>query len=403
MSKRPGLGIVGGGIVGSAIAYFLRVLGYSDPVTVYEPDPTYEHTSTARSAAAIRQQFNLGINVAMSRFGYAFFADLDEALRMADRRGIDFIPVPYLVLAGEGGFHRLAGAYDRQLSVGADIELLTRSDLAKRFTWLRNDDLAGATLGRSEEGWFDPRKALFRLRSRAESVGAVYVASKVTGLQLEGTRIRAVQLEEGDVREHDWTVDAAGRHAAEVAKLAGVELPVEARKRTAFVFTSSDDVPQVVQIVDPTVADRGLYIRPFGRGFMAVTSPPPEEDVEDFGFEPQPSLFDDVIRPALVHRVPGFANVELQDMWAGHYEMNTLDQNAIIGPHPEISNLLFACGFSGHGVMHAPATGRALAELVIYGRYQSLDLEPFSYQRVVEGRRLDDIQPSERRITRTGL
>lgn len=403
MSEGRGVGVVGGGIVGSAIAYFLKELGYRGPVTVYEPDPTYEQTSTVRSAAAIRQQFNLGINVAMSRFGYEFFAELDKSSQRVDRHGIGLRQMPYLVLAAEGGFERLVRARERQVDVGADVELLRTVELSQRFPWLRTNDLAGATLGGSGEGWFDPRAALFTLRSRAESAGAAYVAAKVVALHREGARIRAVQLEGGDVREHTWVVDAAGRHAAKVAQLAGVELPIEARKRTAFAFTPSGDVPQVVQIVDPAVADRGLYLRPFGRGFMAVTSPPAEDDVEDFGFEPQSWLFDDVIRPALAHRVPGFADVELQETWTGHYEMNILDQNAIIGTHPQISNLLFACGFSGHGVMHAPATGRGIAELINCGRYDSLDLSPFAYERVPDGRRLDDIQPSERRTTRTGL
>ena len=402
MTNNPGVGIVGGGIVGSAIAYFLREVGYSAPVTVYEPDPSYETTSTFRSAAAIRQQFNLGINVAMSRFSAGFYSELDQRLR---GRGSDigFSSVPYLILAAKGGFDRLREAHARQVEVGADVDLLHARDLLQRFPWLNVDDLDGATVGRSGEGWFDPRAALRALRELALSVRVDYVEAKIIGMRRSEGRITAVELDDGRVAEHDWAVDAAGRHAAHVARFAGVDLPVEARKRTAFVFSSAGVVPQEVQMVDPTVENRGLYVRPYGDGFMAVTSPPPDEDPEDFGFEPHAELFDGVIRPALARRVPAFADIALEDMWAGHYEMNTLDQNAIIGTHPDVSNLVFACGFSGHGVMHAPAAGRGVAELIVDGAYSSLDLAPFSYDRIARGEPLDDIQPSEPRITRTGL
>lgn len=397
-----GVGIVGGGIVGSAIAYFLRELGYRGTVTVYEPDPTYEATSTFRSAAAIRQQFNLAINVSMSRFGAEFFAQLDRRLR-EQGGNIGFSAVPYLMLAAESGFDRLRAAHARQIEVGADVELLGQHDLAARFPWLNVSDLGGATLGRSGEGWFNPRPALGALRDLASTAGATYVRSKVVSMEVAKREIRSVWLDDGRSARHEWVVVAAGRHAAQVARLAGVELPIEARKRTAFVFASAHDVPQVVQVVDPTVDGRGIYLRPFGDGFMAVTSPSPEKDPEDYGFEPHRELFGEVVRPALEHRIPTFGELELRDMWAGHYEMNTLDQNAIIGIHPELENLVLACGFSGHGVMHAPATGRGVAELVTGGCYESLDLMPFSYERITAQRPLDDIQPSEGRATQAGL
>lgn len=397
-----GVGIVGGGIVGTTIACFLRDLGYRDRVVVYEPDPTYERTSTFRSAAAIRQQFNLAVNVAMSRFGAAFFADLDARLRR-DGRGISFSSVPYLTLAAKGGFERLREAHARQVQVGADVALLERDELQDLFPWIVTSDLAGATLGRSGEGWFDPRAALIALRDRAISSGATYVASRVVDMERSDEAIESITTDGGARHRHDWVVDAAGRHAADVARLAGVDLPIESRKRTAFVFSSRRKVPQVVQVVDPTVADRGLYLRPFGTGFMAVTAPPPEDDPEDFGFEPQRRLFDDVVRPALARRVPDFGDVELRDMWAGHYEMNTFDQNAIIGRHRDVSNLVLACGFSGHGVMHAPAAARGTAELITTGWFRRLDLTPFSADRLNGGERLDDVQPSEGRSTAAGI
>lgn len=385
--------------MGSTTAYFLRELGYGGQVTVYEPDPSYEKTSTFRSAAAIRQQFNLAINVAMSRFGAEFYEDVDSRLR-EQGSGIDFSAVPYLILAGKGDFERLRSAHARQVEVGADVDLLEPGELRQRYPWLAVDDIDGATVGRSGEGWFDPKVALIELRDLATAAGVSYVATGVRAIDVDDGAIQNVTLDDGTEAQHEWIVNAAGRHAGQVAAMAGVEVPVEARKRTAFVFGSDSDVPQVVQIVDRTLINRGLYVRPYGKGFMAVTSPAASDDAEDFGFAPHEALFDEVIKPALARRVPAFRDVVREDMWAGHYEINTFDQNAIIGRHPDVENLLLACGFSGHGVMHAPATARGIAELVISGSYQALDLSSFSIERIGAGAPMDDTQPSEPRVTK---
>lgn len=384
--------------MGTAVAYFLADSGFEGIVTVYEPDPTYEHSSTARSAAAIRQQFNLAVNVEMSGFGFEFFRALER-----DPPGLGLIECGYLVLAAPDGRDRLLAAHRRQVELGADIELLDVRDLAARFPWLVTDDVAAGCLGRSGEGWLDPRRALDRLRRAAAERGVRYVTAAVDRIHSDGDRLVAVSSNDGQTCGCDYVVDAAGRHAAVVARLAGVDLPLEARKRTAFVFRALDPPSLDVQLVDPTVDGRGIYVRPYDGDYVAVTAPPPERDGEAFDFEPDRWLFDDVIRPALQRRIRGFGDVELLRAWAGHYEMNTLDQNAIIGPHPRVENLLFACGFSGHGVMHAPAAGRGIAELVATGRYRTIDLSPFAFDRIENGIALDDVQPSERRQVRSGL
>ncbi|MDQ4125482.1 MAG: FAD-binding oxidoreductase, partial [Actinomycetota bacterium] len=190
--------------------------------------------------------------------------------------------------------------------------------------------------------------------------------------------------------------------AGAVAELAGVTVPVEPRKRTVCLFRAPA-IEGFPNLVDPTVAGRGLYVRPYGEHYMAVTAPPPERDPATRDLEPDTYLFDEVIRDALARRVRGFEDAELVRAWAGHYEMNTFDQNAIVGPHPEVDGFWLACGFSGHGFMHAPAAGRGLTEMITKGSFETIDLSDFSLARIAEGRRLDDVQPSEARAEGAGI
>ena len=177
--------------------------------------------------------------------------------------------------------------------------------------------------------------------------------------------------------------------------MAGIDLPIESRKRCAFVFRSSTPVETFTNLIDTTYASRGVYARPFGTNYMGMTSPDPDKDPEAFDFDVDKNLFEEFVRPALSRRVEGFQDMQLVDSWAGHYELNTFDQNAILGPHPEINNFIFLCGFSGHGVMHAPAAARGIAEWITTGAYQTIDLSPLGYQRILDGRPFDDPQASE--------
>ena len=393
--------VVGGGIIGSCAALFLRRAGIE--VAVVERDPSYTASSTIRSAAAIRQLFHLGLNVAMSRYGYTFFRDLAAALPETTVPDIGFVDRGYLVLATPDATARLEQAYRRQLENGGEVVLLDEGQLAERFPWLWTDDLGGAILGVGGEGWFDPGTALDAVRRTAEAAGATFIEAEVTGIDVEQGAVRGIRLDSGQVLACSVVVDAAGPEAGRVAQLAGVSIPVESRKRTVFVLKPTTPIDEMPNLVDPTVAGRGMYMRPYRDGYMAVTAPPPERDPDTRDLEPDLYLLDEVIRSAVARRLRGFEEVDLIETWAGHYELNTFDQNAIIGEHPDVVGLYLACGFSGHGVMHAPAVGRGLAEVLSTGSYQTLDLSPFSVQRIEQGVKLDDIQPSEARRQRAGL
>ena len=224
------------------------------------------------------------------------------------------------------------------------------------------------------------------MRRKARALGVEYVADAVVGLGVDGGRIRSVALAEGGPVACDVVVDAAGPWAREVARMAGVELPVEARRRTVFVFESPSAVADCPLVIDPT----GAWFRPDGGAFIGAIAPLEAEDLADLPLEVDRRLFDERLWPVLAERVPAFDAIRVINAWAGYYEVNTVDHNAIIGPHPDIANLLFANGFSGHGIQQAPAVGRAIAELIVHGCYISLDLSVFAYERMAAGRRVEE-------------
>jgi FAD-dependent oxidoreductase domain-containing protein 1 len=367
--------IVGGGIVGSCTALFLRRLAPERAVIVLERDPTYRFASTTLSCASIRTQFTLPLNVRMSLFGSGF---LDEMDRLSPG-GISLVRRGYLIVATQAGVAGLRSHHRMQTAQGADVEWLEQAALRTRYPWLHIDDLAAATLGHTHEGWFDAYALLRTVRAEAIRLGAQYQHAEAVGLEVAEGRMVAVQTSAGERIAAGAVVNAAGPAAGRLAALAGVALPVAPKKRTVFVLRAPLDAPEMPMLFDPS----GAYIRPEGDAFLAGIVPAEAADPDaDGDFEPDMALLEELLWPHLAHRIPALEQLRLQRAWAGHYEVSTLDHNAIIGPYPEIANFLFANGFSGHGVQHAAAAGRAIAELLSTGGYQSLDLTPFGYQRV---------------------
>ena len=398
-SSQPTVAIIGGGIMGSAAAYFLsQDKNFNGTVLVFEPDPSYAYSATVRSAAAIRQQFNVPVNVQLSRFSYQFFKGINQILDLSRSEfDIQFTDRSYLVLAPPSGAEKLRHISELQRSLGAEVQFMLPDEIRKRFPWFKTEEVGAGCLGLSGEGWFDARTALKALRTKAETLGAEYVQAEINAIHRKASRITAVETTEGGLSNADIVIDAAGAKAGLVARMAGIDLPIESRKRCAFVFRSSTPVETFTNLIDTTYASRGVYARPFGTNYMGMTSPDPDKDPEAFDFDVDKNLFEEFVRPALSRRVEGFQDMQLVDSWAGHYELNTFDQNAILGPHPEINKFIFLCGFSGHGVMHAPAAARGIAEWITTGAYQTIDLSPLGYQRILDGRPFDDPQASEAR------
>ena len=375
--------IVGGAAIGSAVAYFLlHDLGFTGSVAVIERDPTYARAATTLSAASIRQQFSTPENIRMSRFGIAFFDGLK--LRFGREASVGFRGGGYLLLADNAGRAVLAANHAIQQAEHADIVLMDADELKARFPWLNASDVAAGAFGRTGEGWFDAHSLLELLRRGARERGAVYLHGEVVAIERRRGHIDAASLADGRRIACGALVNAAGPQAGDVAALAGLRLPVEPRKRCVFVVACRADLAGMPLLVDTT----GVWARPEGNGFICGVSPPPDADPRAENFDVVYDLFETTVWPALAHRVPAMEALKLVRGWAGHYDFNALDQNAVIGPHPRVRNFIFANGFSGHGLQQAPAAGRAVAELIVHGRFVSLDLTRFGYERIAAGRPL---------------
>ncbi len=379
--------VIGGGAVGSAVALFLKRLGGASlQVEVIEPDPGLALASSARSAASIRQQFSNAINVRMSQFGLELIQRADEWLAV-DKVAPDlgFVESGYLFIATTAvGADVLRANHEVQRAVHAPIALLTRNDLAARCPWLKVDDVLLASLGQSGEGWFDGQALARSLARKARSLGARWRQGRVVGFDRLGARLQAARLDDGARVEADVFVNAAGPWARAIGRLAEVEVPVHARRRTVFAFSCPTALPRTPLVVDPS----GVWFRTEGLGFIGGCSPGiGEPDPDDLSLD-QPDLaqFEDRLWPALAFRVPAFAALRRTGAWDGYYEVHPLDHNALIGPHVDCHNLLLVNGFSGHGLQHAAAAGRGIAEWIVHGRYLSLDLSPFGLERVAAGR-----------------
>jgi len=381
--------IVGGGVMGSAIAYFLTAdPAFDGSVLVIERDPSYADCATTRSWGGVRQQFSTPENVLMSLFSLQFFRDARELLAV-DGEGPDlaFKEHGYLFLASPSGLPVLEAKRALQRKLGAEIALLGRDDLAARFPWLSLDGLAGGSFGESGEGWLDPSAVLHGFRRKAQAQGAQYLANEVMGIQRDGNRVASVSLAGGEIVTCGHLVNAAGPQAGRVAELAGIALPVSPRKRMSYVFDCREALPPLPLTIDTT----GVTFRPEGGQYIAIHSPPPEDDPVSHDLNEDYEPFERVIWPALAARVPAFEAIKVTGAWAGHYDYNGFDQNAVIGRHPEVANFHFCNGFSGHGIQQSPAAARAVAEEILHGACQSLDLSALGWARLIEGRPLKEL------------
>lgn len=381
--SRADVAIVGGGIMGSALAYWLTRLDPNVSVVVIERDPTYATASSALSAASIRQQFTTSVNIRISQASIGFLRQADELLEVPGSVvDIGLKERGYLYLAGTSGLASLRRAHVIQREAGADVALLGTNELASRFPWLRTDDLLAGSLGLSGEGWFDGYALLAAFRARARAQGATYQRGEVCAMDVKGGRIERVRLADGTHLASRFVVNAAGPWARSVARLAGFDLPVAARKRTVYVIGCRARLEPFPLLIDPS----GFWIRPEGLSYIAGMSP--ECDPDDAPLEPDYEAFESVLWPALAARIPAFEAAKLERAWAGYYEMNLFDHNGIVGFHPQIGNLLLLNGFSGHGIQQAPVVSRGIAELICHGRFVTLDLSELSYERMPENRPL---------------
>ncbi|HEX2431203.1 MAG TPA: FAD-binding oxidoreductase [Aestuariivirgaceae bacterium] len=388
MREQVDVVVVGGAVVGSAVAYALKRAGFPGRVLVIERDPTYARASTTLSCGGIRQQFSTEENILLSQYGLRLIRDLQK--EHGSDAGIGFREQGYLILASEEGAETLSANVAIQRGLGADIALLDRTTLQARFPWMSVEGLACGGLGRSGEGWFDPWAWMNLLRAGSRTLGAEWRTGEVTAVVHDDRQVSGVVLSDGRAIDCGVLVNAAGPAAGKVAGMAGIALPVGPRKRYVFVFDCRE-ASEALHQAPLTIDASGLYFRPEGRQFITGLSPEEADEPAQLDFEVDHEWFTQEIWPRLAMRVPTFEAIKATNAWVGHYDYNDLDQNAIVGPHPRLSNFYFANGFSGHGLQQAPAVGQVVAEHIMHGEYRTVDVTRFGYQRIAAGAPLAEL------------
>ncbi len=377
--------IVGGAIYGSSLAWWLtNTPGFDGTIAVVERDPTYTFASTSHTNSCIRQQFSNRTNIQVSQFGAEFIKNFRSF--MGGDPEVPHLPLQsygYMYLADTEEFAAtLRESQQIQSALGARTRHMTRDEIAEAYPFYNLDGIIGGNHNLVDEGYFDGGTMFDWFKRMARRNGVTYLHDEVTGLTLNaaGTQVEGVTLKSGKTLSCGTLVNASGPRAAATAAMAGIDLPVRPRKRYTFIFDAAQPLDRDLPLtIDPS----GVHMRTDGKYYLAGCPPDEDPDVayDDFAFDH--SLWEQKVWPVLATRVPAFEQIKVINEWVGHYAYNTFDQNAIVGTHPEIPNFIFLNGFSGHGLQQSPAMGRGVAELITHGAYESLDLSPFGFERVM--------------------
>lgn len=374
--------IIGGAMLGSSVAWFLTDNpDFDGSILVVERDPTYEFTSTAHTNSCMRQQFSGELNIRISQFAADFVTNL-RGYMGGDERVPD-IPIQsygYMYLADNEGFADiLRESQVIQSSCGAGTKYLSAAEIKEAYPFYNVDDIIAANHNLVNEGYFDGNTLFDWWKRQARERGAEYISNEVVDIQVSANRVTGIKLKSGELITCGTVVNCSGPRAARTAAMAGIDLPVEPRKRYTFIFDAAEPLNRDLPLtIDPS----GIHMRTDGTYYMAGCPPDDDPVVDPMDFEQDHSIWETKVWPVLAHRIPQFEAIKLINSWAGHYAFNTFDQNAIIGPHTEIENFIFCNGFSGHGFQQSPAMGRGIAEFIGHGEFRSLDLAPFSFSRI---------------------
>ncbi len=376
------IAIVGGGVVGSATAYYLRKNGFTGSVAIIEKDTTYQFGCTGRSLGGLRQQFSTPENIELSKFGLRLIRNLKT--EFGPDADVSFHENGYLIMASESGLPILEENHRTQLANGADNVILKGDDLTARFSWMAGDDVAAGCFGLSGEGWLDPYSLMTLLRKAAVVLDVQIIPHELVAIGYKNESVNSIKLSNGDTLPCSYLVNAAGTAAGHVASFAGIDLPVGPRKRYVYLL----DCPaasEALHAAPLTVEPSGVYFRPEGRNFLTGLSPEEHEEPTEMNWDVDYTWFEERIWPILATRVPQFETIKVINAWVGQYDYNAFDQNAVLGAHPDLKNFYFANGFSGHGLQQGPAVGNAIAELIMHGTYRTIDLTRFGYGRIRRG------------------
>ncbi|MDX8353824.1 FAD-binding oxidoreductase [Cognatiyoonia sp. IB215182] len=379
--------IVGGAMFGSSVAWFLTDNpDFDGSILVVERDPTYEFASTSHTNSCMRQQFSAEINVKVSQFAAEYVKNFRTFMGDDPR-----VPHPrlqsygYMYLADNDDFAATLRESQRiQAACGAGTKHMTRDEIAAAYPFYNLDDIIAANHNLVDEGYFDGATLFDWWKRAARERGVEYLTNEVIAMNRNAanSRVESVILKSGEVVSCGTVVNASGPRAVLTSRMAGIEIPVEPRKRYTFIFEAENPLDRDLPLtIDPS----GVHMRTDGTYYLAGCPPDEDPAVEYDDFVQDHSLWENKVWPVLATRIPQFEAIKLRNSWVGHYAYNTFDQNAILGPHTEVENFIFVNGFSGHGFQQSPAMGRGTAEWITHGTYRSLDLTPFHYDRIEKG------------------
>jgi len=296
----------------------------------------------------------------------------------------------YMYLADNDQFAAtLQEAQKVQSSLGAGTKHMTADEIQRDYPFYNLEDIVGGNHNLKDEGYFDGNTLFDWWRRSAKERGVEYVTNEVVSMSLNdtGRQVESVTLKSGDVIQCGTVVNASGPRAVLTSRMAGIEIPVEPRKRYTFIFDAEQPLDRDLPLtIDPS----GVHMRTDGQYYLAGCPPDDDPAVDYDDFVQDHSIWQEKVWPIIANRIPQFEAIKLTNSWAGHYAFNTLDQNAIIGPHTQVQNFIFVNGFSGHGFQQSPAMGRGVAEMITFGEYRSLDLSQFSYARIERGEKFDE-------------
>ena len=377
--------IIGGGIMGSAIAYSLMRADPRLKVIVVERDPTYSRASTALSMANARIQFSLRQNIQISQYAFDVLETFEDDMAVEDRRPhISYRREGNLFMVDEPGFAGAKANVEQQKQLGCQIEWWTPEKIKSYYPLYDPDRYVGGSFG-PKDGHFDAYAVLMGYKTKALSMGAGYLKDEVVELTASRRRCQGVRLASGANVTAGVTINCAGAWASEIARTAGIDLPVDPVKRQVFALNTAVKPDGPLPL---TILPSGLYFRT-ETGGLILLGKSMDDDPVGFDFSWDDKRFTEILWPELAEFVPVFDTLKLMRGWAGLYAVNRLDSNAILGEWPEKKGLFLANGFSGHGLQQAPAVGRYFAELIT-GSKPTLDLSLFSPERILENKPLTE-------------
>lgn len=380
--------IVGGAIMGASTAWFLSDnKDFDGTVLVVERDMTYEACSTTHTNSCMRQQFSTELNVRISQFAADFVKNIRSYMGGDERvPELGIRSFGYMYFADNEGFADvLRESQQVQLKAGAATQLMTPDEIKAAYPFYNVDDIVLGSINLVDEGYWDGAAVNDWWRRQSRERGVEWVQNEVIAMTRDasGTKVESITLASGEVIACGQVVNASGPRADRTAKMAGIDVPVEPRKRYSWIFKAEQPLDQDLPLtIDPS----GVHVRENGGGTYQCgghSDYDPAVDYDDYAMDH--SMWENHVWPILATRIPQFEAIKVQSEWGGHYAMNTFDHNAIMGPHTEVSNFIFLNGFSGHGLQQSPAMGRGTAEWLTYGEYRALDMSPFNYERIPTG------------------